>query len=185
MSTPQVNGNTPRSSFLKHLTDYPVVHDSVETFKSNPYGAKSIQLGDSAYQTFAAPVLPYLYKPYQYVEPYVKKADDFGNKALAKVDERFPVVRKPTNEIYTNAKDIVLFPLHKGFEGKDHVLNVYSSEYKKANGDNGTGFGLIPTGKAAVATALVITGETVRLIGDFLSAKKEQTSNAVDNKVNN
>ncbi|ROV97448.1 hypothetical protein VMCG_06837 [Cytospora schulzeri] len=185
MSGPQVNGNVPRSSFLKHLIDYPVVHDSVETFKSNPYGAKSIQLGDSAYQTFAAPVLPYLSKPYQYVEPYVKKADDLGNKALAKVDERFPVVKKPTNEIYTNAKGLVLFPLHKGFEGKDHLLDVYSSEYKKANGENGNNFGLIPTGKAAVATALVITGETVRFIGDFLSAKKEQTHNAVDNKVNN
>ncbi|KUI53310.1 Perilipin-2 [Cytospora mali] len=185
MSGTQVNGNVPKSSFLKHLTDYPVVHDSFETFKSNPYGAKSIQLGDSAYQTFAAPVLPYLYKPYQYVEPYVKKADDLGNLALDKVDERFPVVKKPTNEIFTDAKGIVLFPLHKGFEGKDHVFSVYSSEYKKANGDNGNAFGLIPAGKATVATALVITGETVRFIGDFLSAKKEQTQNAVDNKVNN
>lgn len=115
----------------------------------------------------------------------MKKADDFGNQALAKVDERFPVVKKPTNEIYTNAKGLVLFPLHKGFEGKDHLLDVYSSEYKKANGDNGNSFGLISTGKAAVATALVITGETVRFIGDFIGAKKEQTHNAVDNKVNN
>lgn len=161
------------------------MHDGVETFKSNPYGAKSLQLGGSAYETFAAPVLPYLSKPYQYVEPYVKKADDFGNQTLVRVDERWPVVKKPTNELYTNAKGFVLLPLHKGYEGRDHVLSVYFGEYKKANGDNGDGFGLIPTGKAAVATALILTGETVRFIGDFLGSKKEQARNSVDNKVNN
>lgn len=160
-----------------------MVHDSVETFKSNPYGQKSIQLGDSAYQTFAVPVLPYLSGPYQYFEPYFKRADDLGDKALAKVDEKFPVVKKPTNELYTDAKELVFFPLNKGLEGKDHVIDVYSNEYKKAGGDNG--FGLILSGKAAVATALVITGETVRFIGDFLSKKKEQTEHTVDNKVNN
>lgn len=160
-----------------------MVHDSVETFKSNPYGQKSIQLGDSAFQTFAAPVLPYLSGPYQYFEPYFKKADDLGDKALAKVDEKFPVVKKPTKELYTEAKGLVFFPLNKGLEGKDHVLDVYSNEYKKAGGDNG--FGLILSGKAAVATALVITGETVRFIGDFLSKKKEQAEHNVENKVNN
>lgn len=115
----------------------------------------------------------------------MKRADDFGNQALEKVEERWPVVLKPTNELYTDAKGLVLFPLHKGYEGKDHVLSVYSSEYKKANGDNDNGFALIPTGKAAVATALVITGETVRFIGDYLGSKKEQAHNTVDNKVNN
>ena len=114
----------------------------------------------------------------------MKKADDFGNQTLVKVDERWPVVKKPTSELYTDAKGFVLLPLHKGYEGRDHVLSIYSSEYKKANGDNGDSFGLIPTGKAAVATALVLTGETVRFIGDYLSAKKEQAHNAVDNKAN-
>lgn len=161
-----------------------MVHDGVETFKANPYGQKSIQLGDSAYQTFAVPVLPYLSGPYQYFEPYFKKADDLGDKALAKVDEKFPVVKKPTNELYTDAKELVFLPLNKGIEGKDHVFDVYSSQYKKAGGGD-NGFGLILSGKAAVATALVITAETVKFIGDFLSKKKEQTEHTVDNKVNN
>lgn len=174
-----------KANQTKHLYGYHIVHDGIETFKSNPYGAKSIQLGDSAYQTFAAPIVPYFNGPYQYVQPYVKKADDLGDKALTKVDERFPVVKKPTNELYTDAKGIVLFPYHKGLEGRDHVLTTYSSEYKKANGGNESGFALISTGKAAIATALVLTGETVRFIGDFLSAKKEEAHNAVDNKVNN
>lgn len=174
-----------KANSTKHLYNYHIVHDGIETFKSNPYGAKSIQLGDSAYQTFAAPIVPYFNGPYQYVQPYVKKADDLGDKALSKVDERFPVVKKPTNELYTDAKGIVLFPYHKGLEGRDHVFSTYSSEYKKANGGNESGFALISTGKAAIATALVLTGETVRFIGDFLHTKKEEAHNAVDNKVNN
>ncbi|KAF3766277.1 hypothetical protein M406DRAFT_322307 [Cryphonectria parasitica EP155] len=183
MTTPQVNGDVPASSFLKHLNGYPVVHDGVETFKANPYGQKSLQLGDSAYKTFAAPVLPYLSKPYQYVEPYVKRADDLGDKALAKVDEKFPVVKKPTGELYSDAKGIVLLPYNKAFEGRDHVLSVYSSEYKKVGGENGSG--LILTGKAAVATALIITSETVKFIGDYLGQKKEQAHHVIDNKTRN
>lgn len=168
---------------LQHLNNYPLVHDGVETFKSNPYGQKSLQLGGSAYKTFATPILPYLSRPYQYVEPYVKKADDLGDKALAQVDQRWPVVKKPTGELYTDAKGLVLLPYHKAFEGKDHVLNVYTSEYKKAGGENGSG--LILSGKAAVATALVLTGDTIKFIGDFLGQKKEQAHHAVDNKVHN
>lgn len=171
------------NAFSKHLTGYPIVHDGVETFKSNPYGQRSLQLGDSAFQTFAAPVLPYLSKPYQYVEPYVKKADDLGDKALGKVDERWPVVKKPTGELYSDARSIVLFPYHKAFEGKDHVFSVYTSEHKKAGGENGSGL-ILPV-KAAVATALVLTAETVRFIGEFLSTKKAQTHQVIDNKVHN
>lgn len=102
---------------------------------------------------------------------------------MAQVDERWPAVKKPTGELYTDAKGLVLLPYHKAFEGKDHVLNVYTSEYKKAGGDNGAG--LIPAGKAAVATALVITTVTIKYIGDFLGQKKEQAHHSVDNKVHN
>lgn len=155
----------------------------METFKSNPYGQKSLQLGDSAYKTFAAPVLPYLSKPYQYVEPYVKKADDLGDKALAKVDERWPVVKKPTGELYSDAKGLVFFPYNKAFEGRNHVLDVYTREHKNLGGENGSG--LLLTGKAAFTTALVISVETVKFIGDFLGQKREQAHQRVDNKVHN
>lgn len=174
-----------KANTTQHLYGYHIVHDGIETFKSNPYGAKSIQLGDSAYQTFAAPIVPYFNGPYQYVQPYVKKADDLGDKALSKVDERFPAVKKPTNELYTDAKGIILFPYHKGLEGRDHVVSLYSNEYKKANGGNDSGFALISTGKAAITTVLVLGSETVKFIGDFWSAKKEDAHNAVDKTNNN
>lgn len=167
----------------QHLTGYPVVHDGVETFKSNPYGQKSIQIGDSAYKTLAAPVLPYLSKPYQYVEPYVKKADDLGDKALAKVDETFPVVKKPTGELYSNAKGLVFLPYNKAFEGKDHVLDIYTREHKNLGGENGSG--LVLTGKAAFTTILVVSVETFKLVQDFLSKKGKETQQHVDNKAHN
>lgn len=182
MSAPQVNGEVASSAFLKHLLDYPVVHDGVETFKSNPYGQKSLQLSDSAYKTFAAPVVPYFQKPYQYVSPYVKKADDLGDKALAKVDSKFPVVKKQTGELYADTKSVVLFPLHKGLETKDHVLGVYNSEYKKAGGENG--HGLVIYGKAALGTAIIVTAQTVQWIGSFLGQKKAQAQDVVEKTTN-
>merc|ERR1712093_874997 len=44
---PQVNGEAPSSAFLSHLISYPVISDSISTFKSNPYGAKSLSITTS------------------------------------------------------------------------------------------------------------------------------------------
>lgn len=160
-----------------------MVHDGVETFKSNTYGQKSLQLGDSAYKALAAPVLPYLSKPYQYVEPYVKKADDLGDKALARVDATFPVVTRPTGELYSQAKELIFLPYIKAFEGKDHLFNVYTQEHKKAGGENGSG--VVLTGKAALSTVLIVSAETFQIVQDFVLRKRQQTQQHVDNKVNN
>lgn len=197
----QVNGEVPTSVFLdvsrniqalpldwtgrlltrhmQHLLKYPVINDSVKTFKENSYGQKSIQLGDSAYKTFAQPVLPYFSKPYQYVSPYVKKADSFGDTTLSKVDARFPIVKKPTGELYADAKSVVFFPYRKGMESKDHFVTTYSDEYKKVGGD-----GIVTYGKALISTTIIITSETVSWVGEFLTAKKAEAKDAVE-KVNN
>lgn len=177
----QVNGDVPRSApnsdFLQHLLQYPVIHDGVTTFKENQYGQKSIQLGDSAYQTFAKPILPYFQRPYEYVSPYVKKADSLGDQTLARIDERFPVIKKPTGELYVDAKNVVLFPYRKGLEGKDHVVKTYSDEVTKRNDA-----GLITYPRAALYTALIITSEAVSWISGFMGAKKaEVKSNANGN----
>ncbi|KAI0843580.1 hypothetical protein F5Y06DRAFT_291494 [Hypoxylon sp. FL0890] len=166
----QVNGEVhPSSATLSHITGYPVVSDSIAYIKGNPYGQKSIELGDSAYKTFAKPVLPYIAKPYQYISPYVKKADAVGDNTLTKIDERLPVLKKPTNELWTDGKNLVFFPVRKGLETKDHVLDVYGSEYKKVGGD-----GLVTSGKALVSTGLVVTSEALAWIGDLLRAGKVQ-----------
>jgi hypothetical protein len=164
---------------------YPVINDSVETFKSNGLGQRSIQFSDSAYKTFAQPVLPYLSKPYGYVSPYVKRVDELGDKTLSQVDQRFPVVNKPTNELYADAKSIVLFPLHKSLEGRDHVYSTYQNEYKKIGGDGGA---IVSHGKALVSTAIVVTTEAYIKVSSYLTAKKDAAkaeANAKAHQVNN
>lgn len=158
---------------------YPVIEYSLDKLKSNEYAKKSLQLGDSAYKNFAAPLIPYLAKPYGYVSPYVSKADSLGAHTLDRIDERFPVVKKPTADLYNETKHLILLPYHKGLEGKDHVLQVFNSEYKKSEQK-----GLVPQGKAAVTTVLVVSNETLSWLSSFLAAKKEQTSHVVNEKVN-
>lgn len=181
---PQVNGQLPNathsSAFIQHLLDYPVVSDGIHTIKTNELGQRSIKLGDSAYQTIAAPVLPWLTKPYAYVSPYVTRADSFGDKTLDRLDERFPLVKKPTGELYADTKDLILLPYNKAWEGRDHVLDVYSTEIKKNEQTGVFGYG-----RAAVVTALVVSNETLNWIGSWLSAKKDEASQTVNEKVNN
>ncbi|ORY60095.1 uncharacterized protein BCR38DRAFT_460049 [Pseudomassariella vexata] len=170
----QVNGDVHSSSAtLQHITGYPLVSDALTTFKSNPYGQKSIELGDSAYKTFAAPVLPYLSRPYQYVSPYVQKADYLGAGVLNKVDERLPVLKTPTKELYSNGKQIVFYPVVKGKDATDHVFSVYNSEYKKVGGD-----GVVTYGKALISTGLVVTTEALNWIGDILRSGQSKAKEA-------
>lgn len=178
--TPQVNGDVPHSAFIEHLLNYPVVNDSVSTFKSNSFGQRSIEIGDSVYQTFAAPVLPYFSKPFQYVQPYVKKADDLGDKTLSKVDKKFPVVKKPTNEIFNDAKTLIYFPVRIGQSGKEHVFNTYDAERRKVGGQGAVAFG-----KAALTTALILTTDVLTTASDMLSSTKKEVRQSVDEKANN
>ncbi|KAI1296310.1 hypothetical protein F5Y03DRAFT_295014 [Xylaria venustula] len=174
---PQVNGDVPPSSAtLSHLTGYPVVSDGLAYLKKNPYGQKSIELGDTAYQTFAKPILPYLNRPYQYVEPYVKKADAIGDDALSKIDERIPSLQKSTDELVSDGKAIIFFPINKGIETKGHIVDVYNSEYKKVGGD-----GLVTSGKALISTGLFVTSEALTWVGDILRASKVRTKEATHN----
>ncbi|KAI0426525.1 hypothetical protein F5Y09DRAFT_60927 [Xylaria sp. FL1042] len=171
---PQVNGEVPPSSAtLSHLTGYPVVNDGIAYFKKNPYGQKSIELSDSAYQAFAKSILPYFNKPYQYVSPYVQKADAVGDDVLSRVDERIPSLKKPTDELVSDGKAIIFFPYNKGMETKGHILEVYNSEYKKVGGD-----GLVTTGKALISTGLFVTSEALSWVGDILRAGKVHTKEA-------
>ena len=141
--------------------------------KKNPYGQKSIELSDSAYQTFAKSVFPYFNKPYSYVEPYVKRADALGDDALSRIDERIPSLKKPTNELVSDGKAIVFFPLRKGLETKDHITEIYNSGYKKVGGE-----GLVTSGKALISTSLFVTSEALTWVGDVLRAGRVHAKEA-------
>ncbi|KAH6985533.1 hypothetical protein EDB80DRAFT_590426, partial [Ilyonectria destructans] len=166
---------------LQHLLNYPVFKDGVQ--KADEYGQKSIQLGNSAYKTFAAPVLPWFAKPIEYVSPYVQKADELGDKTLDRIDERFPIVKKPTSELYNETKGLILLPYTKGLKGKDHVLQVYSTEYNK-NEQAGLVAGLVAHGKAIFTTILLVSNETLSWLSSFVSAKKAEATQKVNDKIN-
>jgi hypothetical protein len=183
MARPQVNGEVhsspPSSVFIQHLMSYPIIEFTLEKLRSNEYAQKSMQLGDSAYKIVAAPVLPYLAKPYGYVSPYVSKADSLGANTLDRIDERFPVVKKPAGDLYNDTRSLLMLPYHKGIEGRDHVLSVFDAECKKSEQK-----GLVPQSKAAVTTVLVVGNETLSWLSSFMAAKKDQASHATNEKIN-
>lgn len=181
MPAPQVNGDvtSSQSAFIQHLLTYPLISDSVHTVAANEYAQRSFKLGDSVYQTFAAPLLPWVAKPYGLVFPYVQKADSIGDKTLDRVDERFPIVKKPTGELYNETRELILLPYQKGLEGKEHVFSVYAAEYKKSEQQ-----GLVAQGKAAVTTAVVVSNETLTWISNFVSAKRAEATEYTKEKIN-
>jgi len=175
MGSTLTNGDKPSSEFLSHLTSYPAVSDGISTFKSNPYGAKSLDLADAGYARFVKPVLPYAQKPYGYVAPYVAKADSLASHSLDKVDETFPIVKEDTEKIKGTVLDYAFYPIKLAGESKDYLFSTYSSEYKKCGGD-----GYVSGGKAIITTSLVVTSDTLNWLSQFLGAKKEQAKSKAD-----
>jgi hypothetical protein len=166
--------------FPQHLYSYPVISDSISTFKSNPYGAKSLDLTHTTYEKLGKPILPYLAKPYQYVSPYISKADSVADSTLSTLDSKFPVVKKPTGELYEGGKSFVFFPLKKGNEGKEYVLGTYQKEVKKVGGE-----GIVTYGKAALGTGLIVVGDSWNWLGSFLGTKKAEGKEVAHEKLNN
>jgi len=177
MGEPLVNGEQRQSQFLSHLTSYPVVSDSIETFKKNKYGAISLDYADQGYERFAKPVLPYLSKPYGIVAPYVAKVDSFGDQGLNKVDETFPIVKEDTERIRGTIVDTAYLPLRLVTNARNHVLGTYGSEYKKCGGD-----GMVAGGKAVITTGLLLTQESLAWLSAFWGPKKQQTKEVIHDK---
>ena len=125
---PLLNGDGPSSKFLSHLNSYPVVSDGVETFKSNSYGRKSLELADSAYARFGKPVEPYLETPINYAKPYVAKADELADSGLGHVESRFPIVKENTNTIVDKSKSVIYWPFQVANDGKDYVVNTWTGK---------------------------------------------------------
>ncbi|KAL4919288.1 MAGE family-domain-containing protein [Aspergillus aurantiobrunneus] len=168
MGEKTVNGDRPQSQFLEHLTSYPVVSDSINFYKDNKYGAKSLEFADQGYG-LAKPYLAYLSKPYGYVAPYVTHADILGDRGLQRVDATFPILREETGTIKNSIYDTAYFPVRLVGDVKNHVFSTYGDEYKKCGGD-----GIVASGKAIITTGLVISQESLAFINSLLQQKKAQ-----------
>ncbi|KAL2866721.1 MAGE family-domain-containing protein [Aspergillus lucknowensis] len=163
-----VNGDRAQSQFLEHLTSYPVVSDSITMFKTNKYGAKSLEFADQGYG-FAKPYLPYLSKPYGYVAPYIARADTLGDKGLQRVETVFPFIKEDTGSLKNTIYERAYYPLRFAGEVKGHVFSTYGDEYKKCGGD-----GYVAGGKALITTGLVISQESLAFLSSLLQQKKAQ-----------
>lgn len=141
------NGDSPHSDTLRHLLTLPAVQDGVRAFSANPLGKISIQLTNSAYQFVGAPVLSLFNKPLSYVTPYAQRVDEFGVQTLSKVEEKYPIVKKPSPELLKGAREAAYAPVK-------HVTEVYNGAYVKTAGGH-----TIASGKAAAKTAVVVSVE--------------------------
>ncbi|KAJ5818411.1 hypothetical protein N7474_004002 [Penicillium riverlandense] len=179
MAKPTVNGETVQSHFLTHLTSYPIVSDSITTFKLNPYGAKSLEYADQGYTRIAKPVLPYLSTPCSYLAPYLARADALGDRSLAQIETRFPFIKEDTQTLRGSLVDRASFPARLAGDVKHHVFDLYGLEYKKCGGD-----GVVASGKAVVTTSLVLSQESLAWVSSWLQSKKEEGKAVVNEKTN-
>jgi hypothetical protein len=175
-STPMTNGEKPHSKVLSHLQSYPVVHDSVEFYKTNPYGAKSLSLVNTTYQRFVAPLHPYLQTPYSYLSPYLSRADELGDASLSKVDTTFPIVKEDTSKLKETVQSIALLPFAIAGQGKEYLLGTWKDEYSKTRGDDG----LVKSAKAFVSTELKIGHDGYSFVMSYLNKGKQEASKKAD-----
>ncbi|KAI9367164.1 hypothetical protein BJX61DRAFT_529818 [Aspergillus egyptiacus] len=174
-----VNGERVQLQFLEHLTSYPVVSDSITAFKTNKYGAKSLEFADQGYG-IAKPYLPYLSKPYGFVAPYIARADSLGDKGLQRVEANFPIIKEDTSMLRDTIKDTAYLPLRLAGDVKSHIFNTYGDEYKKCGGD-----GYVASGKALITTGLVLSQESLAFISSLLQQKKVQVKEMVNEQTPN
>ncbi|KAJ5736795.1 uncharacterized protein N7483_001920 [Penicillium malachiteum] len=179
MGEPIVNGEKAHSQFLDHLVSYPFISDSISLFKSNPYGAKSLEYADQGYARFAKPVLPYFSTPYSYIAPYVTRADSLGDQGLSQIDNHFPLIREETQKIRGTIYNHASYPVRVAGDVKDHVFDTYGTEYKKAGGS-----GIMNTGKAAFTTSLLLSQESLGWVYGLVQKTKEEVKEAVHEKTN-
>jgi len=171
------NGEKPSSQFISHLNSYPAVNDSVETFKSNPYGKKSIEIADNVYTRFGKPVEPYLETPYSYAKPYLQKADQLADSGLSHVETHFPIVKEDTNTIVDTAKSYAFWPYN-------YLSSTWQDEYSKTAKHNGRGPGVSTSVLAIVSTELRIASDFFKTVADFLGPKYEESKKKGSDYVN-
>ncbi|KAF2176032.1 hypothetical protein K469DRAFT_38742 [Zopfia rhizophila CBS 207.26] len=135
---PTPNGEKPYSKVLSHLQSYPVVHDSLEVYKTNPYGAKSLSVFNLLDQKFLSPLNLYVQIPCSYLSPYLTHADELGDTGVSKVDNKFPVVKEETNKLKEIVQSNAFFPLRLAGQGKEYTLRTFNDKYSKTKGGEGS-----------------------------------------------
>ncbi|KAL5406432.1 hypothetical protein PMIN06_007533 [Paraphaeosphaeria minitans] len=177
MTTRLTNGEKPQSKVLSHLQTYPVVSDGLELYKSHPYGAKSLSLVHKTYNSFVAPLHPYLQTPYSYLSPYLSRADELGDSGLSKVDTRFPIVKEDTSKLKQTVSEYVGLPFALAGKGREYVVGTWQGEYSKTRGD-----GVVKSVKALISTELKIGLDGYTLLVEYWQKGHAEASKKIDEK---
>ena len=156
----------------QHLQSYPLVHDSVELYLSNPYGAKSLSLLSTTYTRFIAPLHPYLRTPFSYISPYITRADELGDSGLSRVESRFPIVKEDTGKLKETVTAYATAPLNLVGQGKEYVLGTWEDEYSKTRGE----VGVVRSVKALISTELKIGSDGYKVVSEYLGQRKEKAA---------
>lgn len=172
------------SDHFQHLASYPVVSDGIETFKNNPYGAKSLDIAGTTYTKLGKPVMPYLKTPYSYAAPYVAKADTLADKGLEQVDTRFPIVKEDTATVKDTVLNFAFLPFRVAGEGRDYVLSTWDDEYNKTAARNNRGRSLSTSFLAIISTQLKIASDSVNVVADWFGPRKEEAKQKKDSLLN-
>lgn len=183
---PTMNGEAPTYKTLDHLVSYPIISDTISTFKTYPLGQRSIDITHSAYCTFIAPLSPYLSK----AAPYVTRVDELAETGLGRIEERFPIVKEPTENIKNTVIGTIGYPRKlvgevyvRGTDiakdTKEYVFSIYGDELARQDNAQNKG-GYIPKAKASVTTGLVVSSELMGAIASYLGNKKDQAKVEID-----
>jgi len=179
MSDTTMNGEKPSSQFISHLTSYPIVSDSITTYKSNPYGAKSISIFNSAYSTAYTTIYPrvspYLQTPYSYVQPYLVKADSLGDSGLSTLESKFPIVKENTSAIQEKVQGVAGYPFVVVGKGREFVSKTWEEEYNSSQGS-----GVFKTGRAVIGTELKLGAAVIEYLRQVLGKAKEEGKTIIE-----
>jgi len=151
-SAPLTNGETPRSRALSHLQSYPVVHDTVETFRNTQIGASTLNLASNTYQSIVAPFHPYLQRPYSVAHPYLTKADELGDSGLSKFEAYVPVVKEETSVL----RDYAYAPFN-------YLTGTWNEQYQRTTHRNT----IVRSGLAVISTELKIFQDGCTVFLDY------------------
>lgn len=145
-----------KSQFLSHLQTYPLLTSTYTTLTTHPYASTPLSLTHRTIDTLTPYATPFITPVAPYVTPYLVKLDSLADSGLSAFDARVPAAKKPTEELYKEAKELVLTPYTLSKEGGEYVWRTYEGEVKR-----GDAKGVVGYGKAVVGTGFVVGADAI------------------------
>ncbi|OBT39455.1 hypothetical protein VE00_11023 [Pseudogymnoascus sp. WSF 3629] len=145
-----------KSQFLSHLQTYPLLTSFYTTLTTHPYATTPLSLTHRTIDTLTPYATPFVTPVAPYVTPYLVKLDSLADSGLSAFDARVPAAKKPTQELYDEARTVVLTPYTLSKEGSEFVWKTYEGEVKRADAK-----GVIGYSRAVVGTGFVVGGQVI------------------------